>query len=246
MAEITRLQNGYFGGRTLVQQSGTIGGARHVFYKIDEIKNELVHPYGGGQVKNPFPGAAKLFAGDLIEYRVNDKAESAEIFILKTYKVVSATGTTVNIERTGYSHIPFVGDKLGVAPEKIGGAMTTASVVAVSKSTVSGSPVWQLTLDKALSGAKKDDVLVEADAEDNMLVKRINAIAPWDMDFMWSQAADPTDEDDFESARYFLTPVLRGKMYIHRMSVLPKCVLDLNISNIEGVFVVDAFIKPNV
>lgn len=34
-------------------------------------------------------------------------------------------------------------------------------------------------------------------------------------------------------------------MYIHRMSPMPKCVLDLNLCNINGVFKVDAFIKPH-
>lgn len=244
MAEIIKETGGYFGGRSLVQQGTTLGGARHVFYKVSKIKDELVHPTGGGQLMNPFPGAAKLYAGDLFEYRCDDKVENPKIFALKTYKVVSVSGTTVNIERTGYSHRPFVGDKIGVAPDTIGGAMTAATVTAVAKTTASNKDVWALTMSAALSGAKTDDVLVEADADSNMLVKRINAVAPWDYDFMFSEAANPTDTNEFEAARYFLTPVLGGEMYIYRMSPLPKCVLDLNISNIQGVFKVDAFYKP--
>lgn len=246
MAEITRVQDGYFGGRSLVQQSGSRGGARHVFYKIDDIKDDLVHPTGGGLVKNPFKGAAKLYAGDLMEYRVNEKVELPEIFILKTFKVVAVSGTTVSIARDGYSHIPFVGDTIGVAPSAIGGTMTAKTVVARTATTeTDGTKVWKLTFDAAIT-ANKGDILVEADDNGKMLVKRINAVAPWDYDFMWSESADPDDQSDFEAARYFLTPALRGTMYIHRMSPMPKCVLDLNIMNIEGLFRVDAFNKPKV
>lgn len=247
MADIYRETGGYFGGRSLVQQGTTLGGARHVFYKVSKIKDELVHPTGGGQLMNPFPGAAKLYAGDLFEYRCDDKVENPKIFALKTYKVVSVNGKTVNIERTPYSHKPFVGDELGVAPAKIGGAMTAKKVISVTATSDTDSKkIWALTMDAALTGAKADDILVEADADGKMLVKRVNAIAPWDYSFQWSESADPTDENEFERARYFLTPVLGGEMYIHKMSVMPKCVLDLNISNINGVFKVDAFHKPLV
>lgn len=243
---ITRVDTGYFGGRSLVQQGATRGGARHVFFKYDDLKDDYVHPPFGGQVKNPFKGAAKLYAGDLMEYRVNERVELPEIYILKTFKVVSANGTKLVIERSGYSHVPFVGDYIGVAPDAIGGAMTAANVIAVTKTTAEdGSPVWKLVTSAAIT-ANKGDILVEADADDKMVIKRVNAVAGWDYDFMWSEAADPSDEDDFEAARYFLTPNLRGTMYIHRMSPMPKCVLDLNISNIEGVYRVDAFNKPNV
>ena len=58
---------GVFLGRTLVQQHGEIGGARSVFVKLQGNKNELVFPTFGGQIKNPFKGQAKLYAGDLCE-----------------------------------------------------------------------------------------------------------------------------------------------------------------------------------
>lgn len=245
MAEIFRETGGYFGGRSLVQQGTTLGGARHVFYKVSKIKNELVHPTGGGQVMNPFKGAAKLYAGDLFEYRCDNKVENPKIYMLKTYEVVSASGTTLNIVRSPYHHIPFIGDSLMVAPDRIGEAGTEVTVTAKKKAVVNGKDVWALTTSTALS-ANAGDILVEGDGEGKMLVKRINAVAPWDYDFQWSESADPTDTDEFEAARYFLTPVLGGEMYIHRMSPMPQCVLDLNISNINGVFKVDAFHKPLV
>lgn len=247
MADITRLKNGYFGGRSLVQQSGSKGGARHVFVKFDDIKDDLVFPTFGGQVMNPFPGAAKIYAGDLMEFRTDEKSFKGKVYILKTYKVVSVSGSTVNIVRDGYHHKPFVGDKIGLAPSVIGGTMTAKVVNKVQATTVSGQDVWALTMASALTGLKAGDVLVEADADGKMMVKKINAVAAWDYDFMWSEAADPTASDpEFEAARYFLTPTLRGTMYIHKMSPMPQCVLDLNISNITGWFRVDALNKPVV
>lgn len=247
MAEISRVADGYFGGRSLVQQSGSRGGARHVFVKFDDIKDDLVFPTFGGQVKNPFPGAAKIYAGDLMEFRTKEDGLQGEVYLLKTYKVVSVTSTTVNIERDGYKHIPFVGDKIGIAPDTIGGEMEALTVVAITKTTVDSKKVWTLTVeaDKVPTTVPKaGDILTEVDEDGKMLVKNINAIAAWDYDFMWSQAADPSDDNEFEAARYFLTPTLRGTVYMSRMSPMPKCVLDLNISNINGWFRVDALNKP--
>lgn len=240
---ISQLSNGYFGGRSLVQQKGSKGGARNVFVKFDDIKDDLVFPTFGGQVMNPFPGAAKIYAGDLMEFRTKEDGLQGEVYLLKTFKVFnSSTGNQLNIERDGYKHIPFPGDKIGIAPNEIGGEMTTATVVKVVKNTMGGVPVWQLTLDKAFT-ASEGDILVEADANNKMLVKNINAVAAWDYDFMYSEAADPTADDEFEAARYFLTPALRGTMYMSKMSVLPECVKNLNICNINGWFRVDALNK---
>lgn len=247
MAQITRIDGGYFAGRSLVQQTGTRGGARHVFYKIDDLKDDLVTPPLGGQVMNPFPRAAKFYAGDLMEYRVNEKAELPEIYLLKTYEVHSVSGTTINIVRSGYRHLPCIGDNIGVAPDEIGGAMIAKTITAVTQTKAAdGTPIWACTFSTAIQGVNTGDILTEAGSDGNMVVKRINAVAAWDYDFMWSEAADPSDQYEFEKARYFLTPDLRGTMYIFRMSPMPQCVLDLNISNIEGVFRVDAFNKPVV
>lgn len=248
MADITRVTNGYFGGRSLVQQSGSKGGARHVFVKFDDIKDDLVFPTFGGQVMNPFPGAAKIYAGDLMEFRTDEKSFKGKVYLLKTYEVVSASGTVVNVVRDGYHHIPFVGDTLMIAPDVIGGEGEAMSVTQVTKTSVNGKDVWAVKMSKSPTKTPAaGDVLVESDADGNMLVQRINAVAAWDYDFMWSEAADPTATDpEFEAARYFLTPTLRGTMYIHKMSPMPQCVLDLNISNIDGWFRVDALNKPVV
>ena len=220
---------GVFRGRKTIQRRGTIGGARSVFVKLQGNKNELVYPTFGGYIKNPFKGAAKLFAGDLIEYRTDGNGENPEIYILKTYLVESVSDTTVNIVKDAYKHTPFVGDKIGVAPDEIGGEMTSVTINSIKVSKVGDVDVWACTCSATLS-TKKGDVLVEADAT-NMLVENINAVAPTDLDMLDAPA---TGDEDFDGARYSYTPALGGIMYINRMSPMPKCVLDLNKSNING------------
>jgi hypothetical protein len=247
MAQVTKEALGVFMGRTLIQQSGKIGGAKHVFVREDTIYNDLVPFPFGGRVQNPFKGVAKLYAGDLLYMDYDANTENPKLYILKTYEVVSASGKVVNIKRDGYKHIPFVGDSLTIAPEKIGGAGEALSVTAVEKTTVSDTDVWALTLAKAPTTAPKaGDVLVEADTDGSMLVKNINAVADCDYDFLFNGVASGDSMDDFEQARYFMTPAQGGTMYIHRMSPLPQCVLDLNLANVNGWFTVNAKQKPAI
>lgn len=232
----TKLTNGVFYGRTLVSTNKKLGGARHVFVPIGGQHNSLVFAPFGARLQNPFQGAAKLFAGDLFYLEYDDKAENPKYWALKTYEVVSASGTTVNIARDNQRHIPFVGDVLTVAPDEIGGAGTAMTVVAVTKTKVDTTDVWALTLSAApATEPAKGDILVECDEDGNMLVKDINGVAPYDYDFSYV-AADPEDDEDFEDARYLLTPVLGGRMYTHRMSPLPECVKKLNTAKINGWF----------
>ena len=229
---INDYQIGAFRGRKLIQRRGEVGGAKSVFVKLQGIKNELVYPTFGGQIKNPFKGAAKMFAGDLCEYRTNDKGVKPEIFILKTYLVESVSGAVVNIVKDGYKHIPFVGDKIGVAPEEIGGAVTAVTINSIKVDKVGDVDVWACTCSATLD-AEKGDVLVEADEEGKMMVKAINGVFDADADML---DAPSTGDEDFDGARYLYTPALGGIMYTHKMSPMPKCVLDLNIAKINGWF----------
>ena len=233
---INDYQIGAFRGRKLIQRRGEVGGAKSVFVKLQGIKNELVYPTFGGRIMNPFKGTAKLFAGDLCEYRTNDKGVKPEVYILKTYLVESVSGTTVNVVKDGYKHIPFVGDKIGVAPDEIGGEMTAVTVNAVKTSKVGDVEVWALTVSATIE-ATKGTVLVEADADDKMLVKAINGVIDADCDMLDAPA---TNDDDFDGARYMYTPALGGIMYTHKMSPMPKSVLDLNIAKINGWFQVQS------
>lgn len=228
---------GVFRGRKLVQTSGEIGGARSVFVKVKGIKNELVYPTFGGKIMNAPKGTGfKFYAGDLFEFRTNADGVRPEVYLLKTYLVKSVSGNTVNIVNDGYKHKPFVGDKLGVAPEEIGGKMTAATITKVENAKVGDVKVWACTFSASIN-AEENDVLVEADGENNMLVKAINAVA--DCDGLMADAA-ATDENDFEGARYYYTPALGGIMYTNKMSPMPACVLKLNESKINGWFQIQA------
>lgn len=231
----TRTPGGVFLGRARIARKSQNGGARHVFAHIKGLKNDLVWAPWGGILQNPFPGPAKLYAADAMWIDYDDKCENPKLYCLKTYEAVSASGKTLNLVRDGYHHIPFVGDKIGVAPDELGGAMTAANVTAVTKTEVSGKKVWKLTLDNALT-VTEGDILVEADADDKMLIKDVNAWLPCDYDMVLEPVADPTDDEDFDNADYALTPVAGVLAYIHRMSPMPKCVLALNQCKWNGIF----------
>ena len=237
--------NNYFGGQflgtTMLQSHDNIGGARSVFVKLRGVKNDLVFPTHGGKLANPFRGAAKIFAGDLFEYRPDENGQYPVLYLLKTYKVKSQDGTKVVVVKDGYKHIPFVGDVLMKAPEKIGGTGKGYAVTAVSVGTDGN---WELTFATAIDSVSEGDVLVEAKeagASAEMLVKRINAVAPCDYDCLY----DPSlSADDIEGARYFLTPALEATAYIYRMSPVPACVLAANKCDVPGWFRVAGLEAP--
>lgn len=250
---VTAVDYGYFRGRVFVQKTGSIGGYKSVFVKLKELHNELVYPTFGGIIMNPFKGRAKFFAGDLMEFRTNNKGVRPEVYLLKTFKVVSASSTTVNVLRDGYLHKPFVGDVLMKAPDVIGGKGTGVTITAVNPTTVTVSDttynVYALTTSANIaSSLSKDDILVEAEeagSNKSMLVKNINAVADSDADMMFDTVADTskigTDDENFVDARYLYTPALGGLMYTHKMSPLPQCVLNLNRSNVNGWFKVNYY-----
>ncbi|MGM9970082.1 MAG: hypothetical protein ACI35S_06780 [Anaeroplasma sp.] len=212
-----------------------MGGSKAVFVGLKGIKNELVFYPFGGQIKNPFKGAAKMFAGDLVEYRTNSDGLKPEIYILKTYLVHSVSDTTLNLVKDGYKHTPFVGDIIGAAPDTIGGAMDNKGTITSIKVTkIDSVDVWQCTLDSAIT-ASQGDVLVEANSDGEMVVKNINGVFDSDVDFVYAPA---TGDEDFDGARYHFVPAMGGTMYINRMSSLPKCVLAKNESKVNGWFTV--------
>lgn len=225
---------GTFRGTILRQNQGTIGGARSVFAKFKGIKNELVYPYNGGLIQNPPKGLGfKMFAGDLMEFRTNENFAHPQVYLLKTYLVESVSGTTVNIVKDEYKHVPFIGDKIGVAPSEVGGEMTSATITAVKEAKVGDVAVWACTMSSTLS-ATKGAVLVEADDEGNMLVKNINAFADCDMDMPY---VGTNNGSDFDMAKYAYTPAVGGVSILkHKMSPIPACAEKYNYSPFNGVF----------
>lgn len=237
------LNNGVFNGTTLIQAHGEIGGTRHVFVKLQtSSKNGLVYPTVGGVLTNPFKGHAKIYAGDLLEYDPGIEGDKgATVKILKTYEVAAAAdaATEVLIVRDGFHHKPFVGDFLMKAPDTLDGTGTAVTVTAVEKATdTTAGDVWKLTTSAALTLAK-GDVLVEATAgtgDVQAVVTNPNSYAPSDFDFLYS----PVDsDDDFEGARYLLTPCLANPdtiLYKSKMSPTPASILTLNKSRVNGWF----------
>ena len=228
--------NGVFMGTTMLQSHQTIGGGKSVFVKLQGVKNDLVFPTHGGQLANPFKGKAKIFAGDLMEYRPNENGIHPAIYLLKTYKVKSQASTKVVIYKDGFKHVPFVGDVLMKAPTEIGGK---GKAYAISAIDLDGDGNWELTFTNALDSVSDGDVLVEAEesgANKAMLVKRINCVAPCDYDCFYNPASG---DSDFDGARYLMTPALSGLMYVNRMSPLPACVARINKCDIPGWFKVD-------
>ena len=232
---------GVFLGKTLLQRRGEIGGARYVFVKLQGNKNELVFPTFGCKIMNPFKGTAKMYAGDLIEYRYNDGKKGATGYILKTYVVNKATSTSADtviyLTRDGYKHIPFVGDVLMKAPATIDGTGTAVTVTKVEPTVEESNDVWKVTLSATLADLKVNDILVEAveaGSDKKPMVTNPNAMCPADYDFLYEPS---TGDSDFDGARYFMTPVLHGTAYIDRMSPMPKSVLDArNKSLVTGWF----------
>lgn len=220
---------GYFRGRKTIQRSGVVGGARSVFVKLQGNKNELVYPTFGGEIKNPFKGPAKIFAGDLMEYRTDENGLNPEIYVLKTYKVTHME-EGISIENNGYRHIPFVGDKIALvnAEGEAGEAITITSV----KETVlhNGAKVWGCGTDKAVSTS---GVYVEVDADGEPYVKKVNAVAPTDLDMFDAPA---TGDEDYDGARYFYTPALGGLMYESKMSPVPEFAKKFNKCDVNGWF----------
>jgi hypothetical protein len=224
---------GYFRGRKTIQRSATVGGARSVFVKLQGNKNELVYPTFGGYIKNPFKGPAKLFAGDLMEYRTDANGLNPEIYILKTYLVHSVEGQIVNLVNDGYKHTPFVGDFIGKCGSSLEAEAESMTILKIEEKTISGVKVWACTASVSGLTYEEGDVLTELSESGIPVVQEINAVAPTDLDMFDAPA---TGDEDFDGARYSYTPALGGIMYTNKMSPLPECVKKLNKSNINGWF----------
>lgn len=235
------IEKGSFLGRTLISESGEMGGSRFVFVKLQGKKNELVGPTFGGQLKNPFKTGGKFFAGDLLEFRANQYGLEPEIYLLKTFVVKAQDGSDakkVSLVKDGYKHVPCVGDILMKAPSVIGGTGTAYAITSVTVNATTGN--WDVEFGTSIGTLTEGDILVEAKAAGTgkeMLVKNINAVAPCDYDVLYP--GNGTTSNVANEARYYFTPALGGLMYIHRMSPMPQCVLDLNRCNVNGWFYVD-------
>lgn len=246
---LKRGYGGHFGGRTLIQAHGKIGGHRSVFVTLtDGNKSQFVYMPIGGVVVNPFRGRAKAYAGDLCEFDpdVYGKNGGQTIKILKYFElakdVAASTDQTIKLVRDGYHHIPFVGDDIMVAPATLTAKGTGITIVGVTASTDGGSDVWEVTLGAQVGATpKKGDIFVEAakvGANTTAMVTNPNAYFDRDNDFFYEPNMS-TKAEEGEGARYFYTPARANEdtvLNLAKCNKLPPAILALNKSKIPGWF----------
>lgn len=236
---------GSFGGRTLIQAHGKIGGHRAVFVNIvGNGKNAFTYPPIGGVLANPFKGHAKMYAGDLMEYTPTNATNGATVKLLKYYEVIKTatnSDTEVVINGDGYHHIPFIGDNIMVAQKDFKTKATGVTILNVEATTESGKPAWKLTLSATLAVALKvGDILVEAASTGSTLpmVTNPNCYVDRDNDFFYEPNTARGDSDPC-GAEYSYTPALANEdtvLNLLKCNTLPPAVLALNKSLIDNWF----------
>ena len=209
----------------------------------------------GGTIANPNKGFGHLWAAQLMQY-----TPGQPMLIFRSFKLkadAAANATTIYIDGDGYSDAPEVGQYLMVAPDATEvvsmTADTTTGAVTVTKTTYTGTYAkvtgvtydetnqkFEVTLENKLSTAKIDagTILVEADkAKDTestgsapVLCPKPNVFNEADRDML------PTEGYGFQNANYSVSGVYNKQAWIAKMQPLPKYVLALNKSLIDGIF----------
>lgn len=229
-------------------------GGRWVWVKDSngENRNNILL---GGTIANPNKGFGHLWAAQLMQY-----TPGQPMLIFRSFKLkadAAANATTIYIDGDGYSDAPEVGQYLMVAPDATEvvsmEADTETGAVTVTKTTYTGTYAkvtgvtydetnqkFEVTLENKLSTAKIDagTILVEADkAKDTestgsapVLCPKPNVFNEADRDML------PTDGYGFQNANYSVSGVYNKQAWIAKMQPLPKYVLALNKSLIEGIF----------
>lgn len=229
-------------------------GGRWVWVKDSngENRNNILL---GGTIANPNKGFGHLWAAQLMQY-----TPGQPMLIFRSFKLkadVAANATTIYIDGDGYSDAPEVGQYLMVAPDATEvvsmEANTETGAVTVTKTTYTGTYAkvtgvtydetnqkFEVTLENKLSTAKIDagTILVEADkAKDTestgsapVLCPKPNIFNEADRDML------PTEGYGFQNANYSVSGVYNKQAWIAKMQPLPKYVLALNKSLIDGIF----------
>jgi hypothetical protein len=229
-------------------------GGRWVWVKDSngENRNNILL---GGTIANPNKGFGHLWAAQLMQY-----TPGQPMLIFRSFKLkadASANATTIYIDGDGYSDAPEVGQYLMVAPDATEvvsmEANTETGAVTVTKTTYTGTYAkvtgvtydetnqkFEVTLENKLSSAKIDagTILVEADqAKDTestgsapVLCPKPNVFNEADRDML------PTEGYGFQNANYSVSGVYNKQAWIAKMQPLPKYVLALNKSLIDGIF----------
>ena len=229
-------------------------GGRWVWVKDSngENRNNILL---GGTIANPNKGFGHLWAAQLMQY-----TPGQPMLIFRSFKLkvdAAANATTIYIDGDGYSDAPEVGQYLMVAPDATDvvsmKANTETGDVTVTKTTYTGTYAkvtgvtydetnqkFEVTLENKLSTAKINagTILVEADkAKDTestgsapVLCPKPNVFNEADRDML------PTEGYGFQNANYSVSGVYNKQAWIAKMQPLPKYVLALNKSLIDGIF----------
>lgn len=229
-------------------------GGRWVWVKDSngENRNNILL---GGTIANPNKGFGHLWAAQLMQY-----TPGQPMLIFRSFKLkvdATANATTIYIDGDGYSDAPEVGQYLMVAPDDTEvvsmKANTETGDVTVTKSTYTGTYAkvtgvtydetnqkFEVTLENKLSTAKINagTILVEADkAKDTestgsapVLCPKPNVFNEADRDML------PTEGYGLQNANYSVSGVYNKQAWIAKMQPLPKYVLALNKSLIDGIF----------
>lgn len=229
-------------------------GGRWVWVKDSngENRNNILL---GGTIANPNKGFGHLWAAQLMQY-----TPGQPMLIFRSFKLkvdATANATTIYIDGDGYSDAPEVGQYLMVAPDDTDvvsmKANTDTGDVTVTKTTYTGTYAkvtgvtydetnqkFEVTLENKLSTAKINagTILVEADkAKDTgstgsapVLCPKPNVFNEADRDML------PTDGYGYQNANYSVSGVYNKQAWIAKMQPLPKYVLALNKSLIDGIF----------
>lgn len=229
-------------------------GGRWVWVKDSngENRNNILL---GGTIANPNKGFGHLWAAQLMQY-----TPGQPMLIFRSFKLkanAAANATTIYIDGDGYSDAPEVGQYLMVAPDATEvvsmEADTETGAVTVTKTTYTGTYAkvtgvtydetnqeFEVTLENELSTDKIDagTILVEADkAKDTdntgsapVLCPKPNVFNEADRDML------PTEGYGFQNANYSVSGVYNKQAWIAKMQPLPKYVLALNKSLIDGIF----------
>ena len=229
-------------------------GGRWVWVKDSngENRNNILL---GGTIANPNKGFGHLWAAQLMQY-----TPGQPMLIFRSFKLkvdATANATTIYIDGDGYSDAPEVGQYLMVAPDDTEvvsmKANTDTGDVTVTKTTYTGTYAkvtgvtydetnqkFEVTLENKLSTAKINagTILVEADkAKDTgstgsapVLCPKPNVFNEADRDML------PTEGYGLQNANYSVSGVYNKQAWIAKMQPLPKYVLALNKSLIDGIF----------
>lgn len=209
----------------------------------------------GGTIANPNKGFGHLWAAQLMQYTPGEP-----ILIFRSFKLsadASANATTIYVDGDGYSDVPEVGQYLMVAPDSLKvvtmSADTTSGDVTTTETDYTGTYAkvtgveydatnerFEVTLQNKLSSSKIDagTILVEADKDADtgstgsapVLCPKPNIFNEADRDML------PTEGYGIQNANYSVSGVYNKQAWIAKMQPLPKYVLALNKSLIDGIF----------